>query len=880
MGKDLIGLGGRFVGGILVKMTFNVIMVLVLFAASAAIGQDASQATNASNSVENSSVKTSETKTDETAEAETDPYKAALDGATQLGEGPAQLWEKDGRTLILIPPILLDRVFMWYAEAVSLPAGVISYSGNAIGETIVRLERRGNQVFVRDLAGHNVRRAAVADSDHHLDAKLAPIQIAVGSVTLGPVLFGLPITAEGPEGELLLDVTDVFSTDIGGPLTAGSAIGAAAADPARSWIDRARSFPENISIRSHLTFPTPKGAKSMIVGHWLVILPEELMTPREADPLMGHFNTSFVEYGNDAPVRDVTYILRHRLEKADPDATGPTDPVEPLVYYIGQGVPDRWRPYIREGIEMWNVAFEAADFSNAIVARDAPTPEEDPDWSAEDARINVVRWLPQEMANAMGPVLYDPRSGEILSAHILVWPKVIPYFETYYYLLHNAVDPEANTLPLSPEKQGELMRYVVAHEVGHTLGLRHNHIASTVWSIAQQRDPAFMAENGPNGSIMAYGRFNQAAQPGDGVEDFYPQISAYDRLAIEYGYRDFGGAEATETGLASLIERSKSDRTLRWAAAEMPSESRQGSDPRLQRENTADDRVEATRLVAIRLREALSNLPSAAGGDEDIIRSAYDQALSTYLSFVQSVLTNVGGVYDEPANVERYRPVPAPEQRRSVRFVLEEAPDTLSMFEMPSLIDRLEPAGARLTLDGAASQAVILLLNGKLLGALDEQQRRDADAYGPVDLGDDMLAVLFSDLGETDPRRRAMQSAFVQSAWEIIVAPPAPRGVLTLLAGLLSSDPDALNVTASTGAETAFPAWARARLPQLATRLRAASGDSDDPAVSGHYAELARRIDSALAGEAPPSLANSTGSGAGGANLTALPTTAGPIPRI
>ena len=801
---------------------------------------------------------------------------------TPLGEGPAQLYELDGRTVLVFPSDMLDRMFMWYAEAVSLPVGVVSTSGNAIGETIVRLERRGDTIFVRDLAGASARRAASSEHDDHVEAKLAPIQIAVESVTLGPVLFGLPIAAEGPNGELLLDVTDVFSSDIGGPIAAGAVLagpfGPPIADPSRSWIERARSFPENISVRAHLTFVGPEGAQSMIVGHSLAVLPEEPMTPREADPLMGYFNTSFVEYGEDAPVRDVTYILRHRLEKADPDAEGLSDPVEPLVYYIGQGVPDRWRPSIKEGVEMWNLAFEAAGFSNAIVARDAPTPEEDPEWSAEDSRINVIRWLPQEMANAMGPVHYDPRSGEILGAHILVWPSVVPFFETYYYLLHNAVDPGADSLPLSPEKQGELMRYVVAHEVGHTLGLRHNHLASTVWSIAEQRDPAFMAANGPNGSIMAYGRWNQAAQPGDGVEDFYPVISEYDRLAIEYGYRDFGDAEATEAGLDALIERSRTERRLRWGAAEMVSESRQGSDPRLQRENTGTDRVEATRLVADRLDTALANLPEAAGGDEAVIRDAYDQALSRYLTFVQSVLSNVGGVYDEPANVERYRPVPAEDQRRSVRFVLEEVPDALEIFERPELIDRLEPSGARLTLDGAAAQAVSLLLSGPRLGMLDEQQRRDPAAYGPVDLGDDMLAGLFSDLGQDDPRMRAMQTAFVQGAWQILIAPPTPRGALTLVAALLGADADELNAQASTGAETAFPAWARARLPQLATRLRAAAGESDDPAISGHYEELARRIDAALAGEAPPNLADALGGLGGGASLTDLFIPSGPMP--
>ncbi|MHC5544038.1 zinc-dependent metalloprotease, partial [Singulisphaera rosea] len=329
------------------------------------------------------------------------------------------------------------------------------------------------------------------------------------------------------------------------------------------------------------------GAVTVRLHHSMVKLPESLMHPRRYDDRVGFFTETFEEYGNikSHQVEDVQYITRWRLEKKDSSADV-SEPKKPIVFYIGREVPEKWRSWVKKGVEAWQGAFEKAGFKNAILAKDAPTPQEDPDWDAEDARYSSIRWLPAKVENAMGPHVHDPRTGEILESDILMYHNVLKLVRDWYFVQASPNDTRAQGLPLPDDLIGELIAYVVSHEVGHTLGFPHNMKASSSYTVDQLRNPVFTKENGVEASIMDYGRFNYVAQPGDGAR-LIPIIGPYDRFAVEWGYREFKGAKTYEdekTELDKIVARQLKDATLRFGdpnPAEDPSQQTEdlGPDP-------------------------------------------------------------------------------------------------------------------------------------------------------------------------------------------------------------------------------------------------------------------------------------------------------------
>jgi hypothetical protein len=491
--------------------------------------------------------------------------------------------------------------------------------------------------------------------------------------------------------------------------------------------------------------------------------------------------------------------------------------------------------------------FRAAGFSNAIEARDAPTPEQDPEWSPEDARYNVIRWVPQPFSNAMGPSVSDPRSGEILFAHILIWPQVLDYFSRYYWMHARGNDPGVDRLPISEAKQAELMAYVVAHEVGHSIGLRHNHLASTAYTVKQLRDPAFANVHGPNASIMAYGRFNQAAQPGDGVTQVMALHGPADYFAIDWGYGVHGRTAVEERAeLERLARAAAADPLKRWGAGEIGFEESWKLDPRVQFENVGAERVEATRLGIRSVTRSIAALDEAAP-DNATYSATWGQGIGRVDTMVASVLKLVGGQLAPDSRLAPSVPVPAASQREAVAFLVDEAPAAYDVFVEPARMARGGPAGGALLVENSRAKSVAGLLAGPKLAQVQVQESLAKDGYRTTDLLRDVTDRVWGDLEKAPAWRAAQQDAWLDAAERVLHPKPnpvAPQLVAALGAELHS--PGYIAVQLSDGSKTAFPGYVREVLPGIRERVGRAAARERDPARKAHFEQIAARIDAML----------------------------------
>lgn len=796
--------------------------------------------------------------------------EGSLKGAKKIGDGVVSAYSKGGKTLLVLPKVAFERLFLWYAEYVSVPSGIVNTLD--VGGSTVRFQRRGKLVYIRDLTatfGSRTSGRQTPKPGQEQGYRISPVELSVRRSNEPPIIGILPVIAIGADGSVLVDITKLFSSDIetlsARPVVAKTGLIPAAVNPNASYITSVRVFAHNFGVRTHLTFVAknpknpiapPRGV-SLRIGHSLVMLPEKPMAARTFDPRVGFFYAgasvtglkNYTVYGTKSGgVATTASIMRYRLEKKDPTAVV-SDPVKPIVFYIGREVPDRWRAAIKAGIEMWRPAFKSAGFSNAIVARNAPSFKDDPNWTPEDARFNVVRWLAQPNPNARGPHVVDPRSGEILSSHVEVWPQVISIFSRYYYGVMSPLDKRANTLPLSQALQAQILQYAVAHEVGHAIGLRHNHLASTAFTVAQMRDPKFANKWGANSSIMAYGRFNQAAQPGDGITKFIPGLGPYDHFAVKWGYGVFG--RSPEEGgkiLSAMVDEAQKDRRLRWAAGELPGEKNMwGFDPRVVKENTGVERVEATRLGIANLSRSLKSLPSAAKGDMVEFAAAFDEIQNRHLGFLKSVATLIGGVEAQPWSPSgpKSRIVTAQRQREAVQYLLSDGAFSLNIYNNPASRPRPSIIGVRGLVSGLQSSLVKELFDGSRLTLLSSQKAEDPNAYGVLDLANDSYQAIWGNLTAAPHWQRSLQRAHLNRLAELLKAESTDNAkerqkVLQILTSGGTSTAVAVVLTAN-GTNTILPGWVRSELPKLAKRLERAAKSAKDPSDRLHFLAMAHR---------------------------------------
>jgi hypothetical protein len=692
------------------------------------------------------------------------------------------------RVIFEIPSRGLNRDLLVNTEFAALSTGSDYVApGSLVDNRVVRLIRLGNKIFLED-----VRYEILAQEQPNL-------QRGVEAASLRTVIRVFDIIGEGPGGEPQIDLTSIFTSEVpaGFALDLMRHFHMRAVDPRRSYVQTVKAFPGSIDVRFYQTWmadPTELRKATddeerpptlgFIFHASILALPQTPMRGRYADDRVGYFTVPFDDYGTGehGKVRRA-YIQRYRLEKKDPSAEV-SDAVKPIVFYLSPEVPDQWRPYIKRGIEDWQKVFENAGFRNAIIARDAPTPQEDPNWDPEDVRFNVVRWTPSGRQNAMGPAVIDPRSGEVISSHAIFWHDVLRLVETWYFTQVGPLDPRARKLPLPVEITGELLRYIVTHEIGHALGLRHNFKGHSAFSVAQLRSRDWTEKWGNSASIMDYSRLNYVAQPGD---DAYllPKFGPYDYFAIEWGYKQFThiavvdgkriqqvmSSDTEWSRLDQLAAQQVTNPVLRFGGEDDAA----AVDPQIGMHVVGDDPIEATGLGLLNIDRVMPMLipgTTQLGGSYARMAEMYETLITQRHRELLAVAKVVGGVEETRYQAGRgsappFQPVPAVRQRAAVKFLLDRAFPTASPLLDRDVLYRMAPYGGANALQGSNVQLLRKLIDPGVFERMAEARELDpaTKGYTGIDMLYDLNDGLFRELGAPAPvielYRRNLQRNYV-----------------------------------------------------------------------------------------------------------------------
>jgi hypothetical protein len=663
---------------------------------------------------------------------------------------------------------LFGRELLVVTRFAQIPANYSGYlnAGSKTAEHVVEFIKQGQKILLKEVSYSNI-----ADDDD-------PISISVSENNFKPILAAFEIK-NSDNNRHLIDVTNYFMADSPGFNIIRSKdkenykIGGV--DKKRSFIDSAKSFPENTEILHTLTFSANKAPRnnqtksfSFQINHSIIALPDDLMQIRHEDERVGWFTTEKINYSSGELKSDNFSIIRRwRLEPSDLDAYKKGElvkPVKPIVYYLDPATPLKWRKYFKMGIEDWNSTFEKAGFKNAIIAKDAPTKEEDPNFSAEDIRYSTVRYVASTTRNAVGPSVSDPRTGEILESDIIWYHNHLRSYRNRYLIETGAANPKARSLNTPEEEIGEMMRRVISHEIGHALGLPHNMKASSAYAVDSLRSGNFTQKFGIATSIMDYARYNYVAQPGDKNIRFVRKLGPYDDYSIEWGYRYFGESPEKEKEILREIVDSKSLDPIYMFGG-------YGNDPNSQTENIGNDPVKASMYGIKNLKIVAENLmkwtlkPTENYND---LNEIYGELMSVYRRYVYHVHNMIGGIYNTPHNsnqkgVVTYLNVDISNQKQALNFLETNLWKTQKWLMNKEVVSQIKGEGVLSSIQELQISALNKFLNEKKLNRmLSAQKSLKGKALSVDQLLDNLFEVLVNKLSQPDLFEQRLQLHFVE----------------------------------------------------------------------------------------------------------------------